>query len=424
MYLRTSKKLPDAWWGRYVETVETEAGTRRIQRNVRLGDARQFTKPLAKRALRDYVDRANNYQPQAVKIQQMGKAAIPFAVFATRWREEVLIHKKTSTKATIEGHIKNLLLPAFGKLAVGDIDSERIQPFLNRLVGKLSAKTIRNVWVTIRMMWNSAAAWKHVSGELRVELPRVRRLKMRCYSVGEVRRILAATKGAEQMFFWLTVETGMRAGEIIALRASDVDVENLSVEVSKAIWGGEEDTPKTEAGFRSICLSTRLGAALKEYLAGRTEGYLFQTSTGQHWDPSSVLGRRLNGLLERLEIPKIDLKLLAKIVGKGRSIEEATRSEKRAASLGLHSFRHTNGTAMDSLGIPQQVRKQRIGHSGSGDVTEIYTHTFTQDERAAAEKLGELFGTGWPENDKGKLISFPNLSQKEEGLAIGVSQAL
>ena len=63
MYFRQSKTLPDAWWGRYVETVETEAETRRIQRNVRLGDARQYTKPLARRALRDYVDRANEYQP-------------------------------------------------------------------------------------------------------------------------------------------------------------------------------------------------------------------------------------------------------------------------------------------------------------------------------------------------------------------------
>lgn len=44
--------------------------------------------------------------------------------------------------------------------------------------------------------------------------------------------------------------------------------------------------------------------------------------------------------------------------------------------------------------------------------------------RRAAEKLGEFFGTGWPEIDKGKVISFPNLSQKEEGLAGGVQQAL
>jgi integrase len=136
--------------------------------------------------------------------------------------------------------------------------------------------------------------------------------------------------------------------------------------------------------------------ALKEYLAGRSDGFLFQTSEGTPWDASNVLVRKLNKLLDRLEIPKVDLKVLAKIMDKDLTVDKATRSEKRAASLGVHSFRHTNATTMDSLGIPQQIRKQRLSHSGNS-VTENYTHVFAKDERAAAEKLGELFGTGWPE---------------------------
>ena len=423
VYLRKSKKLPDAWWGRFVETVETQSGVQRIQRNIRLGDARQLTKPLAKRALREHVDAANNYQPQAMKVQQMGKGATPFSLFAARWQEEVLIHKKASTTAAVKSHINTLLIPAFGKLAVGDVDSERVQAFLNRLVGKLSPKSVKNVWTTLHIMWNSAVAWKYVSGELRVELPKARKLRMRCYSVDEVKRVLTNSNDAEQVFFWLAAETGARAGELIALRASDVNLENLYVEISKALWCGTEDVPKTEAGNRSICISARLCAALKEYLAGRSEGYLFQNSAGSPWDVSNVLVRKLNSILIKLEIPKIEPKLLAKIVGKDRTIDRATRSEKRAASLGLHSFRHTNATAMDSLGIPQQIRKQRLGHSGNG-VTEGYTHTFTQDERVAAEKLGELFGTGWPEKGAGKLISFPNLSQMQQWPAGANQQAI
>jgi integrase len=406
-----------------VETVETEAGTQRIQRNVRLGDAGQYTKSLARRALRDYVDRANDYQPLVVKTQMMGKASTPFSVFAARWQAEVLVHKKASTAATIKGHINGLLIPAFGKLAMGDLDSERVQSFLNRLVGKVSPKTVKNVWTTLRIMWNSAVAWKYVTGELRVELPKSRKLRMRCYAVEEVRRIVAHTKGADRVFFWLAAETGLRAGELIALRASDVDVEKLALEVSKAIWNGSEDNPKTEAAFRSICISTRLGSQVKEYLAGRTDGYLFHSSSGKPWDASTVLERKLNTVLKRLNIPKIDTRLLAKFVGKDRTIEQATRSEKRAASLGLHSFRHTAATAMDSLGIPQQIRRQRLGHSGNS-MTDSYTHTFTDDERNAAEKLGELFGSGWPEIDSGKVISFPNLSQKEEGPVGSSQQAL
>jgi hypothetical protein len=71
---------------------------------------------------------------------------------------------------------------------------------------------------------------------------------------------------------------------------------------------------------------------------------------------------------------------------------------------------------MDSLGGALSVRKQRIGYS-AGTVTELYTHPFTQDERAAADKLGELFGTGWPETDGGKTNFFP---KKMKGLLLEI----
>jgi integrase len=144
---------------------------------------------------------------------------------------------------------------------VGDIDSERVQSFLNRLVSKAGTKTVKNVWTRLRIMWNSAVAWKYVTGELRVDLPKGRKYRQRCYAVEEAKRILAHTKDAERMFFWLAAETGLRAGELIALRAVDVDVESLSIEVSKAIWNGTEDNPKTEAGFR--CISSRLASQLR-----------------------------------------------------------------------------------------------------------------------------------------------------------------
>ena len=54
---------------------------------------------------------------------------------------------------------------------------------------------------------------------------------MRCSAVQEVKRVLAHTKGAERVFFWQAAETGLRAGELIALHVSDV--EKLAVEVRK-----------------------------------------------------------------------------------------------------------------------------------------------------------------------------------------------
>jgi hypothetical protein len=75
-------------------------------------------------------------------------------------------------------------------------------------------------------------------------------------------------------------------------------------------------------------------------LAGRTDGYLFHNFVGNPWDASTVLDRKLNALLGRLEIPKLDLKLLAKIIGKDRRRKSNAQREALgligAARLPLH----------------------------------------------------------------------------------------
>jgi integrase len=211
-------------------------------------------------------------------------------------------------------------------------------------------------------------------------------------------------------------ETGIRAGEEVALKAIHVDLVNHFIEVTKSMWRGKPGPLKTKAARRTIPISSLLAADIFKHLAGRTEGYLFQESTGEPWNPDAVREQKLRPILNRLGIPTIDERLLAEIVDRdNRTVAQATRSEKRQASAGLHTFRHTNATAVDSLHVPKGVRRKRLGHSG-GDTTEHYTHTFAEDERDAAEKLGNLFGTDWPER-AGRAISFPNLSHNKSGIA-------
>jgi len=69
---------------------------------------------------------------------------------------------------------------------------------------------------------------------------------------------------------------------------------------------------------------------------------------------------------------------------------------------------------LDHLALLFGRGNERYGNGLSEHPTaENYTHTFQHHEQEAAEKLGQLFGTVWPEIDKEKLISFPNLSLAE-----------
>jgi len=105
---------------------------------------------------------------------------------------------------------------------------------------------------------------------------------------------------------------------------------------------------------------------------------------------------------------------LAKGEDDGRNTGQATRSEKRAASLGLHSFRHTNATAMDSPGIPQQIRKQRLGHSGNG-VTERKLHTHSRKTNMSG-KTWRGFWYRLARKGRRKAVVFPKSFKCRHGL--------
>jgi integrase len=326
-----------------------------------------------------------------VEAQASGKSSITFSEFAARWQKEVLVHWNPSTAKTVACLINAHFVPAFGTLPMTDIDSHLVQSFASKLAGTLSAGTVKRVWATLQAMWRSAILWGYALGELSVMIrPQIQHDQMRYCSVDEIRQILANAPGEDRGYFWLSVETGIRTAEQTALAASDVDLVNRTVQVLP-------EYAKTAGGRRIICMSSLLTAQVSEHLAGRKDGYLFQTPTGKPWNADIVRLRKLNPILERVDIPILDEKLLAKIVSKGRTVAQATPGEKCRASLGLHSFRHTNRWAMYSLQIPLEVQRKRLGLVSKDTWLGRHMHMLAPYERDAAEKLGELFGKDWPE---------------------------
>lgn len=223
---------------------------------------------------------------------------------------------------------------------------------VQRLIARLlregrQPKTIRNLWGSISLIWQAALAQKYVDAVLpKPKLPKLLKRKPRFFTLSDVAAVLATTneQGQQRAFYWLLAETGLRAGEISGLRVEDVLLDRITVEQS--VWGGKEQSPKSQSAVRTIAISPQLAELLwrqvaRQKLAGHT--FLFTVSTGNAFDMNVERARRLHPTLEDLELPK----------------------------AGFHAFRHFNvsphGCSKDS---PQnhsgenRTRSHRQFHAG------------------------------------------------------------
>lgn len=120
---------------------------------------------------------------------------------------------------------------------------------------KLSPKTIRNVWGVVSLTWQAALTYGYVAAVLpKPKLPKPDDDPERCFTEDEVAKITSA--GEPRVFYWLLAETGVRAGETCRAELSDVKGDSLSV--TRAVWNGKEQSPKTKNSRRTLVMSPQL----------------------------------------------------------------------------------------------------------------------------------------------------------------------
>jgi hypothetical protein len=119
-----------------------------------------------------------------------------------------------------------------------------------------------------------------------LRVPRRSRTERFFFSLEEVRRILAAAKEPERTMYWLAAETGMRAGELAALRWADVDLELLTVRVVQSVWRGKVTDSKDGkrcAYVRAVSSTHKPSPGVQELLAPEHWWPFVLRATGHQW---------------------------------------------------------------------------------------------------------------------------------------------
>ena len=346
------------WVGRWREDVIQPDGT--ITRPYKwevLGTLQDCpTRKLAQRELDARLSTINSRQYRA-------RPTATFAEFAKRWDATVLTQHKRSTQHSTRSELRKWLLPPLGKVALKDVDGQRLQAFVSNC--QCSAKTIRNLVATPRMMWNSARVWGYVAHNPfdGLVLPKRGLVNTFALSLEEIRRIVESASEPYKTFYAILAETGIRGGEICGLRVADLDLERNVIYVKQSVWQGQIQTVKPCKGNRRFPISSELAEHLREFLKGwrpNDAGLLFATRNGTPWDHGLVRKRRLHPLLKKLGIPQ----------------------------CGFHAFRHGNATLLAA-----SEHRWRFGRIGLVMLTrKPRWATRTLSRQTSAESLTNLGG--------------------------------
>ncbi len=265
-----------------------------------------------------------------------------FDGFAAMWERDYLSLSKPSTQSSTRSYLKRLNA-AFGKKDMRQIDAGDIQRLISTSMSELDPKTIRNMWGVVSLIWNAALAQKYVDALLpKPKLPRKPKRKPKFFTLEQVSKIIAASQGDHRVFYWLAAETGLRAGELAALKLTDIDGDKLTVKQS--VWHAKEQAPKTDNAMRTVALSPQLITLLWEQIArqkAKGHEFLFSVSTGSPWDMNVYRNRKMRKLLTTLGI----------------------------SQAGFHAFRHFNVSLLDSLRVPLKTIQERVGHAFTGSFT-------------------------------------------------------
>jgi integrase len=242
----------------------------------------------------------------------------------------------------------------------------------------LSATTVRYIHAVVHHALEDAVRWgllvRNVADA--VEPPRRGRGELVVWTAEEVRRVLRAAEGDDLEALWrLALTTGMRRGEVLGVKWSDLDWEAGALAVQRRLGRGEtarltEDEPKTPTSRRRIALDAATLAALKRHRARQAEhrlklgeaytdrGYVFTGTFGAPLHPN-VLYRRFAALIARAGVRPVR----------------------------FHDLRHTSATLALALGVHPKIVAEPLGHSSIGMTLDLYSHVSADMQRQAAEAI-------------------------------------
>jgi integrase len=334
------------------------------------GDRRRKTFRIKKDALDFKADVRKKKRDGTLLDPRLAQTSLK--VVAEHWYEGTA-NLRPTTRAAYRSMLNNYIIPRLGKYAVGKVTPSVIRSFMAGLPAELSGTRKRHIFRVLSPIMSLAVEDKMIPSNpcrergVRRMVPKPQRQEMLVLTADEVATLANTITPNYRPLVLFAAYTGMRAGEIVALRRKNLDLMRGQVTVAETVTdvnGTLHSGPPKNSKVRAIALPRFLVDELTEQVAGQKgDDYVFPGANGKPMRHANFYSRHFKPALLKAGLPDIR----------------------------FHDLRHTCASILIANGEHPKAISDRLGHSSIMLTMDRYGHLFPDHAEAVMDRLQATF---------------------------------
>jgi len=354
-----------------------------------------------------------------------------FEIFTHEYLEELKARVSNTTYESYKVHLDSKIIPFFKDYRLGTINTRLVEKFYGTMIYTHSNATIIKNKNILNGMFKKAVSWEWIEANpcTNATIPKSRKKQADKVKFFTHHQAICFLKSLDIVFevthrahhriddtgkpyyvndyierkvvpfqlkvlYHIALCCGLRRNEMLALHWDDIDLDQKTIRVSKALEstqsGVEYKEPKTKSSIRTISIPDAIIPILKQY---RNDYSKLKLSLGTAWRGHGNIFTQSDGNLMGVGTPNQHFKRHIK-----RFNEWVENNPDRAKAQGfetlptisLHGLRHSCASILNHLNVNYGDISKVLGHSNISTTMRIYTHSFDECTKIASDKINEL----------------------------------
>lgn len=305
---------------------------------------------------------------QMLDFAQKEEQGKPFKEVSDEWSEMHFETVEYNTQKYYRAALKQIL-DYFGNEMIKDITPTDIKIFIDQICAEgYALKTVKSRLLVLNLIFKYAVVNRYIDNNpcAYITVPKnLKKTRREAPQEEEIKTVISSIDKAFGFFAYFILYTGLRRGEALALRYSDIDFDNKLITVNKSIYHKNnvpyEKKPKTSAGIRSVVLLDNLIPLLKSHKKTKDKSELVFGNEKGEW--------LTNGQFQSLW-------------------ENYTKETK--LNITPHQLRHAYATILFEAGIDEKDAQELMGHTTIQLTRDIYTHISKSRKKITADRLNNF----------------------------------